>query len=44
MKGLRKKFYCNGNADTLAKDKDFCASLQRVVMKKGTYPSIWKKS
>jgi H/ACA ribonucleoprotein complex subunit 4 len=28
----------------IEKDKGFCADLQRVVMKKGTYPSIWKKS
>jgi H/ACA ribonucleoprotein complex subunit 4 len=30
--------------DIIEKDKGFCASLQRVVMKKGSYPAIWKKS
>ena len=30
--------------EIIQKDKGFCASLQRVIMKKGTYPSIWKKS
>lgn len=25
-------------------DKGICASLERVLMNKGTYPSIWKKS
>jgi len=30
--------------DIVDKDKGVCASLERVVMKKGTYPSIWKKS
>ncbi len=26
------------------KDKGICAKLERVIMKKGTYPPIWKKS
>ena len=26
------------------KDKGVCANIERVLMKKGTYPSIWKKS
>ena len=30
--------------EIIQKDKGFCASLQRVIMKKGTYPPIWKKS
>jgi hypothetical protein len=27
----------------LEKDTGVCASLERVLMNKGTYPSIWKK-
>jgi H/ACA ribonucleoprotein complex subunit 4 len=30
--------------DIVQKDKGVCASLLRVLMNKGTYPSIWKKS
>jgi H/ACA ribonucleoprotein complex subunit 4 len=30
--------------EIIQKDKGVCASLERVLMKKGTYPSIWKKS
>ena len=30
--------------DIIQKDKGVCASLERVLMKKNTYPSIWKKS
>jgi H/ACA ribonucleoprotein complex subunit 4 len=30
--------------DILHKDNGVCAVLERVLMKKGTYPSIWKKS
>lgn len=30
--------------DIIQKDKGVCASLVRVLMNKGTYPSIWKKS
>lgn len=30
--------------DILQKDRGVCANLERVLMKKGTYPSIWKKS
>jgi H/ACA ribonucleoprotein complex subunit 4 len=30
--------------DMLHKDNGVCAVLKRVFMKKGTYPSIWKKS
>ena len=33
-----------GSKDIIQKDSGVCASLERVVMKKGTYPSIWKKS
>jgi len=29
--------------EIIQKDKGVCASLERVLMKKGTYPSIWKK-
>jgi H/ACA ribonucleoprotein complex subunit 4 len=28
----------------IQKDSGICASLERVLMNKGTYPSIWKKS
>lgn len=28
----------------IQKDKGMCASIERVLMNKGTYPSIWKKS
>jgi len=30
--------------DIIQKDTGVCAELERVLMKKGTYPSIWKKS
>ena len=30
--------------EIIQKDNGFCASLERVLMNKGTYPSIWKKS
>lgn len=30
--------------EIIQKDKGLCANLERVIMKKGTYPSIWKKS
>jgi H/ACA ribonucleoprotein complex subunit 4 len=30
--------------DIIDKDKGVCAKLERVLMKKGTYPPIWKKS
>jgi H/ACA ribonucleoprotein complex subunit 4 len=30
--------------DIIQKDKGVCANLERVLMKKNTYPSIWKKS
>ena len=30
--------------DIIQKDKGICASIDRVLMNKGTYPSIWKKS
>ena len=30
--------------EIIQKDKGVCANIQRVLMKKGTYPSIWKKS
>lgn len=30
--------------EIIEKDSGECASLERVLMKKGTYPSIWKKS
>jgi H/ACA ribonucleoprotein complex subunit 4 len=30
--------------DIIEKDNGECASLERVLMKKGTYPSLWKKS
>ena len=30
--------------EIVQKDKGVCASLERVLMKKGTYPSIWKKA
>jgi len=30
--------------DIIQKDKGFCVSLERVIMKKDTYPSTWKKS
>ena len=30
--------------EIIQKDSGVCASLERVLMKKGTYPSIWKKS
>jgi H/ACA ribonucleoprotein complex subunit 4 len=28
----------------MQKDTGFCASIERVLMNKGTYPSVWKKS
>jgi H/ACA ribonucleoprotein complex subunit 4 len=30
--------------EIIQKNKGICASLERVLMKKGTYPSTWKKS
>ena len=30
--------------EIIQKDKGVCANLVRVLMNKGTYPSIWKKS
>jgi len=30
--------------EIIQKDKGVCAHLERVLMNKGTYPSIWKKS
>lgn len=30
--------------EIMHKDTGMCASIERVFMKKGTYPSIWKKS
>jgi len=30
--------------EIIQKDSGVCASLERVLMNKGTYPSIWKKS
>jgi len=30
--------------EIIQKDKGVCANLERVLMKKGTYPAIWKKS
>ena len=30
--------------EILQKDTGICASINRVIMNKGTYPSIWKKS
>jgi len=30
--------------EIIQKDKGVCANLERVLMNKGTYPSIWKKS
>lgn len=30
--------------DIVQKDKGVCAELERVLMNKGTYPSIWKKN
>ena len=30
--------------DIIQKDTGICANLERVLMNKGTYPSIWKKS
>jgi H/ACA ribonucleoprotein complex subunit 4 len=30
--------------EIIEKDKGFCSSLVRVIMKKDVYPSIWKKS
>ena len=30
--------------EIIQKDSGVCAKLERVLMKKGTYPSIWKKS
>jgi len=30
--------------EIIQKDKGLCANLERVLMNKGTYPSIWKKS
>ena len=32
------------NEEIIQKDSGVCAKLERVLMKKGTYPSIWKKS
>jgi H/ACA ribonucleoprotein complex subunit 4 len=30
--------------EIMQKDTGICADLERVLMNKGTYPSIWKKS
>ncbi len=30
--------------EIIQKDSGLCATLERVLMNKGTYPSIWKKS
>jgi len=30
--------------EMIQKEKGFCSNLERVVMKKGAYPSIWKKT
>ena len=30
--------------DIIQKDTGICTNIDRVVLKKGTYPSIWKKS
>ena len=30
--------------DIIQKDTGICANIERVLMNKGTYPSIWKKS
>ena len=30
--------------EILQKDTGICASIERVIMNKGTYPSFWKKS
>jgi len=30
--------------DIIQKDTGMCANIERVLMNKGTYPSIWKKS
>ena len=30
--------------EIVQKDKGVCANLVRVLMNKGTYPSIWKKA
>jgi H/ACA ribonucleoprotein complex subunit 4 len=32
------------SAQVIEKDTGLCASLERVLMNKGTYPSIWKKT
>ncbi|HUS99196.1 MAG TPA: RNA-guided pseudouridylation complex pseudouridine synthase subunit Cbf5 [Candidatus Thermoplasmatota archaeon] len=32
------------SAQVIEKDTGICASLERVLMNKGTYPSIWKKT
>lgn len=32
------------SSQVLEKDTGICASLERVLMNKGTYPSIWKKT
>lgn len=32
------------SAQVIEKDTGMCASLERVLMNKGTYPSIWKKT
>jgi len=30
--------------EVIQKDTGLCANIERVLMNKGTYPSIWKKS
>jgi len=30
--------------EIIQKDSGLCATLERVLMNKGTYPSVWKKS
>jgi len=37
------KMYCSTN-DVTKKEKGICAKLERVIMKKDTYPSFWKKT
>jgi len=32
------------SVQVIEKDTGICASLERVLMNKGTYPSIWKKT
>ncbi len=34
----------NSSEEVIEKDAGICATLERVLMNKGTYPSIWKKT